>query len=1093
MRIAPRLFFVRMLAMALLPLAMAADNQWVPFGRDESRAAPTLQVLEMTANSLDADVQVPGMLVGRTLLLGDEFATVGLEQSHLLSLVGRPEMPVIRRQIEVPRGARVRLRLIPEDLAEWSLASYGLPQRLMPAQPPLVKQAEAEANRQLVIDEDFYRSNSFWPEANAIIAGRGIVRGRDLVLVELRPISINPAQGILRTWSRAKLVVESSGGDNCSPGVADSPRLDALRTTGVLGTDRPQDPECREDAAATTDAGSGNAGGAEGMLVFVADDFAAALDPFVDWKRKTGFKVEVVKMSDLGGSPSDSDIKSQIQDAYNTWNNPSLAFVLMVGDTDFTPIHQGSGGGNSQVTDNWFVCVDGSDYLPDLAISRISTRTASETSDVVDKLMTYERATFANDNWTKRAGFIGTGDSGHISLIEDTHDYCIDTWYTPNGFDQTSWSHGYSSSDRHYNSYDADTSEISASIDEGRTIVNYSGHGSETSWQGPTSHGGYGQSEVRNNTNDGMYPFIISNACVTGTLNRSECFGETWQKEPHKGSIAFLGASNSSYWDEDDYFQRRLHANIFPMDQTPPIGVLNNRAKIDLYNHYGDTGTMAYYFDMYNMLSEPSLSLWTRRPRDLDPEYDDQLPTGSTEFTVTVRRAGTLVEGALVAVRKADEGIFSAGYTDGSGAVVLPLDPAPMSPGAMEVTITGHDDRPHEGTTEVIPIDGPWLQLDNHVVDDSEAGCDMDGIPDIGETTHFVVTLANNGSEDALETRVWLSSTADIAVLDNPIALGTIPVDGTAEASFDVRIGAGVSCEEEAVFDVSWECLECDPGSDTFPQELEVDLRDEHDIQDFEHGGSEPADWSHEAVAGADDWRIVDSNTHGGTWAYFGSGQALQKETLLVSEELHPEGEASLSFWHRYELTELKSGAYLEITKNGGNTWDEVDALITSHPYNGSVGQGLDRHAVWNGDSGGWVKTVLDLNTYSGESVRVRFHLGSLGGTGSGWWIDDLELESVFVGCDISACGIPDEVSITEVTREGDSTHLRWWDDPVSAHYRVRRSSDPSSSEGWEDVTQLDSDDTDAEFADDTDASFACWLIQGRGPDGDGPWGHYSW
>jgi len=57
-------------------------------------------------------------------------------------------------------------------------------------------------------------------------------------------------------------------------------------------------------------------------------------------------------------------------------------------------IHQGSGGGNSQVTDNWYACVDGTDYLPDLAIARISTRSAAETTDVPAAA---DRSTSADD------------------------------------------------------------------------------------------------------------------------------------------------------------------------------------------------------------------------------------------------------------------------------------------------------------------------------------------------------------------------------------------------------------------------------------------------------------------------------------------------------------------------------------------------------------------------------------------------------------------------------------------------------------------------------------------------------------------------
>ena len=34
------------------------------------------------------------------------------------------------------------------------------------------------------------------------------------------------------------------------------------------------------------------------------------------------------------------------------------------------------------------------------------------------------------------------------------------------------------------------------------------------------------------------------------------------------------------------------------------------------------------------------------------------------------------------------------------GRIVLPLEPAPTRPGPMELTVTGHDDRPYEGLVD---------------------------------------------------------------------------------------------------------------------------------------------------------------------------------------------------------------------------------------------------------------------------------------------------------------------------------------------------------------------------------------------------------
>ncbi|UCF67781.1 MAG: hypothetical protein JSV80_00320 [Acidobacteriota bacterium] len=1090
------LLLLSILLLAALAGSMPAVAEgWLALLSSDSSERVRVEVDEATVHKLSARIELPGLTTGLRSLAEQSFAELSIPEGDLAATVGRPRLPVIRLLVEVPRGAVVTTHLETSPGELFSLEALGLPPRLVPVQPPVPKLPGAADDRLLVIDETWYEQDISWPAQPVAVSGRSVLRGRELVLIEVRPVSYNPAQGTIVVWSVGHLVVESCGGDPCAGKLTDSPWLEQAVLGGVLGSDAFPAPSCQPDGSAGIDSGTGNVGGAEGLIVIVHDDFADAIAPLVEWKTKTGFKVEVEKLSEIGPSPSDADVKNVIQQAYDTWADPTLGFVLIVGDTDFTPIHWGNGGGNSQVTDNWYACLDGTDYLPDVAIARISTRSAAETSDVVDKLLAYERVLFATDDWVKRAGFIGTADAGYWDLIEGTHDWCIDTFYTPNDYDETPWSHGYTSSDRHYRSYDADTSEIAASIDAGRSMVNYSGHGSETSWQGPTSHGSHDQTDVRNNTNDGMYPFVISNACVTGTLNRTECFGETWQKVPQKGAIGFLGASNNSYWNEDDYYQRRLHTHVFPMDDTPPLAIINNRAKIDLYEHYGDTGTVRYYFDMYNLLSEPSLTIWTRRPRVIDVQYDEQVPTGSEQFTVTVNRLGQPVEGELVAVRKQDEGIFSAGYTGSDGSVVLPLEPSPMLPGPMEVTVTGHDDLPHEDQTEVIPVDGPWLRFATHRVEDSGAGCDEDGIGDIGEDARFIVTLENIGSEPATDAWAGLASTADVAVIETPLSLGTIAPGAETEASFLVRIGAGVECQEVAPFEVSFGCSGCESHDDGFSEQLETDQRDEQELESLEHGGLEPEGWSHRALQGQDDWQLVDDANHtpGGLWAYHASDTAMQKEVVLISEEFHPRGIPSLTFWHRYELTPEHSGAAAEISTDDGMTWQDLGPYLVGHRYNSEVGQGESKRDVWSGSSGGWVMTEADLSPFADSTIRLRFHLGTINGTGAGWWIDDVEIRSAFEACDASACGVPNEVELTSVTLDGDDTLLAWWDDPVAVRYRVYRSIDPNGGEdSFDDVTSLDDDDTDASFRDPTDAPFACWIVQGVGPDGDGPWGHFG-
>lgn len=763
---------------AFFGTAGATSPQWVSLGPDIPGNGAVTHTISRDPQSWQARVTVPGLWSGSRLTAAGERGFLDIPGSGVTNVLGSPLLPVLRYLVECPPGASVTLSLEPLAGRSLSLKTLGVSFPLAPVQPPVPKVEGVSVP--FVEDEAIFGKDAFFPEQTAVVAGAAILRGRHVALIELRPVRYNPVAGVIEVWSEAVVRVSFTGGSALHQGREEtrlvSFGLDPWLEASLIGL---------PSAMKTDETIMGNAGGAaqgaEGMLIIVNDSFYDAIQPLVAWKQKSGFKTEVVKTSTLGTTPTDALVKNAIQTRFDSWTNPALGWVLLVGDTDYVPIHTGNGGGSSQVTDNWYACVSGTDYLPDLAIARISTRSPEETTAVVNKLMTYEKATFPSTAWVKKAGFIGTSDSSHYTLIETTHDYCIDTYFTPNGYQQTSWSHGHASCDRHYYTTNATTADISSSINEGRSIVNYSGHGSTNSWQGPTSNGGYDQADVRSNSNAGMYPFVISNACVTGSLAVSECFGETWLKVTEKGAIGFWGASNNSYWDEDDYLQRQLYTHIFPLDATPALGVIVNLTKLDLYTHYGNTSDVAYYFDMYNLLSEPTLSLWTRVPQTWTVSYPASVPLGENTFEVTVTRSGSAVPNALVAVRRTADGVFESGYTGTDGKVTFTLDPPPLSVGPMEVTVTKHDFYPHEGQSNVISPDFPWLVHRSHQIDDA-AGGDNNGQANPGETVILPVTVENVGQQPAHAVQATLTTTTPgfVEILDNAASFPDMAVDQQA-------------------------------------------------------------------------------------------------------------------------------------------------------------------------------------------------------------------------------------------------------------------------------------------------------------------------
>ena len=112
--------------------------------------------------------------------------------------------------------------------------------------------------------------------------------------------------------------------------------------------------------------------------------------------------------------------------------------------------------------------------------------------------------------------------------------------------------------------------------------------------------------------------------------------------------------------------------------------------------------------------------------------------------------------------------------------------------------------------------------------------------------------------------------------------------------------------------------------------------------------------------------------------------------------------------------------------------------------------------------------------------------------TRNGWWVDDITVMSHEDLCDANPCGVPGEVSIISVSKDAGDVILEWWDDPVCQDFMVWRSSDPSTSAAFDDVTSEDPDPVDYIFRDTSGGGLLYWIIQGSGPDGDGPWGHYG-
>ncbi len=657
-------FFLLILSLMVTGYSrVPAAQLWIPVGGPQGEARPAISVVSSDQRLVELEVDVPGLYREMVSTPGGEYPRLSIPEGGFMTEIGRPQLPIVLRWVEIPAGASAELEVVGVEEVTFSLEQLGIHRAIVPVQRPVPKIPGAREVALFEMDRNFYARDQWFPQMNAELAGIEETRGHRMVVLKLFPVRYNPLQEKVSISRRLHLRVHLRGSDleetNRRLRRWDNPIIDNSLVKVVLDHDR----YLEKDKPPLP----------IGYLIVVHDSFHDQILPLAQWKEQKGFDVTVTRLSEISPG-SATGIKAYILDAYQNWEVPPT-YVLLVGDTGYIPTFSGSS--SSTETDLPYGDMEGS-YFPELLVGRFSVSSTSEASAAVDKTLDYEKTDLATLDWLDDAVFMASYDNYQIS--EGTHNWVISTYMNPNGY--TSY--------KIYARLGGGTSDISSNINAGRGIANYSGHGNQTSWSNP----GFNIGNIDNLTNTDMYPFVISNACLTSDLGYGECYGEHWLNVAGKGAIAHWGSSNYTYWDEDDILEKRMYRAIFD-DQIYTFAGFTNQAKWYTYQEYGGGGLSRYYYECYILLGDPALELPTAIPAVLTVDHPATVPLELlSDVTVNVTRGGSPVEAALVCAMQ-ESGIHEVGYTDVSGQAILPLKPATAD--TILVTVTAHNCQPHQG------------------------------------------------------------------------------------------------------------------------------------------------------------------------------------------------------------------------------------------------------------------------------------------------------------------------------------------------------------------------------------------------------------
>ena len=600
-----------------------------------NKAETNFEIIENSYYNLDVTFEFSEIA---TLDISSEkgvFTELRIPGGYSTGAIGSPKLPAIKKLIEIPFGAEVTIDVLDYTITEYTLADFDISNKIMPVQPSLSKSTDP-STVPFEFNEDDYAVNAYNEIELATVEVLGTLRSYRLAQLVIAPVRYNPAEEKIKVYNDIRVKVHFNDPDiaqtEYTKASTASPYFDVINDRLFNGRDHgyPTHPDLVIYPVK--------------YLIVANRMFETTLEDFIEWKTQKGFEV-IVGYTDIIGTSS-SQIKTWVHDQYNagTPSDPAPSFVLFVGDTGQVASEIGSS--SNKVTDLYYCSVDG-DMFPEMYYGRFSATTTAQLQTQIDRTLYYEKYQFTDPSFLDNATLIAGVDGSH----NPTHGQPTVLYGTDNYFNTA---HGFVDVHLYLTSYTGcyDT------IDDGLSLINYTAHGSQTSWGNPSMT----QSMVNNLTNVGMYPLAIGNCCLSGDFGYGECFGETWARatdnttgEP-TGAIGYIASAPSSYWHEDVYwsvgafptvgsgvtptyaetswgaYDAPFVTNYVTQDALTFIGNLAVTEAANL--SYPQHSTPTYYWQAYNLLGDPSVVVYMTQGSTNFVTFPGLLPIGATSFTV---------------------------------------------------------------------------------------------------------------------------------------------------------------------------------------------------------------------------------------------------------------------------------------------------------------------------------------------------------------------------------------------------------------------------------------------------------------------------
>lgn len=645
-------------------------KQWVATTNSTSQKV-SASLVQQEGDASTITFRVPGFYLENIQTSLGQLQLLSADKASRMLEAGAPDILKMSASVIIPDLTAMDVRVISSRYQDYTNI------RLAPSKGNLKRDQDPSAVP--YIYGPAYANNAFYPGKLTELREPYILRDFRGQAVVVYPFQYNPVTLTLRVYEEITLTVAPVLSQTTVNPLVRSRRpepniiFSPIYSSRFLNFNQTQYTPAQE---------TGN------MLIIADGSLMSTMQPFVDWKNRMGQPTEMVDIANVGFTPS--DIKLYIENKYTT---DGLTFVLLVGDGPQIPAYPSPNGDS----DPSYGDILGNDSYAEVIVGRFSANTPLELETQVQRSMHYEMYPDPSGQWYHKGVCVGSdqgpGDDGELDY---EHERNIRQKYL---------SYTYTDVDEIFDGTqggadaagDPGPQDLRDALNDGRSVLTYTGHGSQNS----CSTTGFSSGDVPNLTNENMLPFVWSVACVNGDFQAGDCLAEallrtTTPSGAPIGAIATLMSTINQSWDppmdgQDEMVD--LLVETYPGNIKHTFGGISVNGCMHMNDEYGPAGVEMT--DTWTCFGDPSIMVRTATPEPIPVVHDATIDVNTANWSVQCN-----VNQALVCLSHHNQ-IVATGFALGGLAYIS--IPGLTLGDTLDVTVTAYNRIPYFGSVIVVP------------------------------------------------------------------------------------------------------------------------------------------------------------------------------------------------------------------------------------------------------------------------------------------------------------------------------------------------------------------------------------------------------